>query len=458
MGKLTARERINALFDQGTFVEVGALVRQNTASVEQVLNASTEGVITGYGSVDGRLVFAYAQDSSVLNGAVTVMQAKKIVRIMELAKKAGAALISIIDCGGGYIEEGISLLEAYNDILTKSMEIKSSIPQITVVAGYCTGVSAMLAQISDVIIMAEKDAKMYLQAGQCFGVTDESFGNFKYAMENGIAHLSAPTDSDAIALAKDVLAFLPDNLLTEPFAEVCEDDLNRACVVSPDTDEIFAVVSDIADKGSLMELKKDYATECFTAFARMDGKVVGFVANNFKVNDGALTVASMNKMEEFVNLCDGLNIPVITLVNTAGYKFEVGESKQIMDSAVSLNAVYKSALVPKITILAGKAYGSAYLTMGSGTLSSDVAFALPTAEISVINPKGGADLLYADTIKNADDPFTGRKTAEEKFKEVYNNPYIAASKGLVDDVINPVDLRPILITTLDMLASKLDME
>ena len=190
----------------------------------------------------------------------------------------------------------------------------------------------------------------------------------------------------------------------------------------------------------------------------MDGKAVGFVANNPKENNGALTVKSMGKIEEFVNLCDGLNIPVITLVNTEGYDFKPCQAKAIMDGAVSLNAVYKSAEVPKITILAGKAYGSAYLTMGNGALSADIAFALPGAEISVINPKGGADIFFADTIKGAKDPYVGRQMAEEKFKAVYNNPYVAAAKGLVDDVIDPAELRPILATTLDMLASKMDME
>ncbi len=462
-GKMTARERIKMLFDEGTFVEVGALVRQKTQTMEEALQVSTEGVITGYGSVDGRLVFAYVQDACVLNGAVSVMHAKKIVRIMELAKKAGAALIGIVDCGGGLLEEGIELLEAYGDIMTKSMEIKSSVPQITVVAGYCTGVSAMIAQISDVVIMAEKGAKMYLQAGQCFGITSEEFGSAKAALADGTAHLIAATDKDAIALAKDVLAYLPDNLLTEPFAEICEDDLNRQCSVAAQMAEnsvydIKAVVADIADNGAVLELKSAYAPEAFTAFARMNGKAVGFIANNPQENQGALTVEAMGKMEEFISTCDGLNIPVVTLVNTSGYAFEPAQAKNVIDGAVSLNAVYKSTQVPKITILAGKAYGSAYLTMGSGALGSDVAFALPNAEISVINPAGGADIFFADAIQGAKDPYTGRAKAEEKFKQLYNNPYVAAAKGLVDDVINPAELRPILITTLDMLASKMDME
>lgn len=462
-GKMTARERIKVLFDEGTFVEVGALVRQKTQTVEEALQASTEGVITGYGSVDGRLVFAYVQDATVLNGAISVMQAKKIVRIMELAKKAGAALIGIADCGGGLLEEGIELLEAYGDIMTKAMEIKSSVPQITVVAGYCTGISAMIAQISDVVIMAEKGAKMYLQAGQCFGINDAEFGSAKAALADGTAHLIAETDKDAIAAAKDVLAYLPDNLLTEPFAEVCEDDLNRGCGVAAQMAEsaeydVKAVVADIADNGAVLELKSEFAKEAFTAFARIDGKAVGFAANNPMENGGALTVEAMGKIEEFVGMCDGLNIPVITLVNTTGYAFSPAQAKAVMDGAVSLNAVYKSAAVPKITVIAGKAYGSAYLTMGSGALGSDVAFALPNAEISVINPAGGADIFFADTIKGAKDPYTGRAKAEEKFKEVYNNPYVAAAKGLVDDVIDPAELRPILATTLDMLASKMDME
>lgn len=462
-GKLTARERIDVLFDEGTFVEVGALVRKAALTPEEVTTQSTEGVITGYGAVDGRLVFVYAQDATVLNGAMSVMQAKKIVRIMELAKKAGAVLIGIVDCGGGYLEEGIDLLTAYSEIMTKAMEIKSSVPQITVVAGYCTGISAMIAQISDVVVMADKGAKMYLQAGQCFGIVDEKFGDAASALENGTAHLIADTDEAAIEKAKEVLAFLPDNLLTEAFVEVCEDDVNRGCGVAAQISENIEydakdVVSDIADAGSVLELKSEHAKEAFTAFARMDGKAVGFVANNPKENGGALTVKAMSKIEEFVNLCDGLNIPVVTLVNTKGYDFKPCQAKAIMDCAVSLNAVYKSAEVPKITILAGKAYGSAYLTMGSGTLSSDVAFALPGAEISVISPEGGADIFFADTIKGAKDPFVGRKMAEEKFKDIYNNPYVAAAKGLVDDVIDPAELRPILATTLDMLASKMDME
>lgn len=462
-GKLTARQRIAELFDEGTFVEVGALVRAKTANIEDALDASTEGVITGYGSVDGRLVFAYAQDATVLNGAVSVMHAKKIVRIMEMAKKAGSVLIGIADCGGGLLEEGIDLLEAYGEIMTKAMEIRSSVPQITVVAGYCTGISAMIAQISDIVIMADKGAKMYLQAGQCFGINDEKFGNAESALKDGTAHLIADTDKDAIALAKDVLAFLPDNLLTEAFVEVNEDDVNRGCGVAAaiaenDVYDAKAVLADIADAGSFLELKSEYAKEAVIGFARMDGKAIGMIANNPEVNEGALTAESMAKMEEFVNTCDGLNIPVVTLVNTKGYDFKPENAKAVIDGAVSLNAVYKSAAVPKVTVIAGKAYGSAYLTMGSGALGSDVAFALPGAEISVINPAGGADIFFADTIKGAKDPYIGRQKAEEKFKEVYNNPYVAAAKGLVDDVIDPAELRPILATTLDMLASKMDME
>lgn len=462
-GKLSARERISTLFDEGTFVEVGALVRQKANSVEEATNMSTEGVITGYGSVDGRLVFAYVQDSSVLNGAMTVMQVKKILRIMDLSKKAGAVLIGMVDCGGGYLEEGIELLNAYSDLMTKAMEIKSSVPQISIVLGNCTGISAMITQISDIVIMAEKGAKMYLQAGQCFGIFDEKFGNAESALKDGTAHLSASDDEASIATAKDVLGYLPDNLLTESFAEVNTDDVNRACetaaaLTETENYDALAVISDIADLNSVYELKKEYAKEAVTAFARMDGKVVGFVANNPSVNEGALTISSMAKIEEFVNLCDSLNIPVVTIVNTPGYAFNVKYAKSIMDGAVSLNAVYKSAQVPKITVMAGKAYGSAYLTMGSGALSSDVAFALPTAEISVISPKGGADIFFADTIKGAKDPYIGRKMAEDKFKEVYNNPYLAAAKGLVDDVIDPAELRPILVTTLDMLSQKMDME
>lgn len=462
-GKLTARERIKVLFDEGTFVEVGALVRQKTQTMEDALKVSTEGVVTGYGSVDGRLVFAYVQDATVLNGAVSVMHAKKIVRIMELAKKAGAVLVGIVDCGGGVLEEGIDLLNAYGDIMTKAMEIKSSVPQITVVAGYCTGISAMIAQISDVVIMAEKGAKMYLQAGQCFGIVSDDFGSAKSALKDGTAHLIAETDKDAIEKAKDVLAFLPDNLLTEAFTEVCEDDVNRGCAVAASMAESFdydvkAVVSDIADAESVLEVKSEYAKEAFVAFARMDGKAVGFVANNPKENGGALTVDAMGKIEEFVNLCDGMNIPVVTLVNTCGYSFEPAQAKAVMDGAVSLNAVYKSAEVPKVTVIAGKAYGSAYLTMGNGVLGGDVVFALPNAEVSVINPAGGADIFFTDMISGAKDPVTGRKKAEEKFKEIYNNPYVAAAKGLVDDVIDPAELRPVLATTLDMLASKMDME
>ena len=462
-GKMSARERIGELFDEGSFIETGALMRKHTESVEEAAQASSEGVVTGYGTVNGRLTFVYAQDPAILNGAVSQMHAAKIIKVMELAAKAGAPLVGIVYCGGGLLEEGIGLLDSYGAILAKAMEIKNAVPHITLVAGYCPGISAIVSQISDFVVMSEKDGKLYMQAGQTFGIVSEEYGSAKQASSLGLADLTAPDDLQAIAQVKTLLDYLPDNVLSDPPETACDDDLNRTSekldqLLLEEVYDACEAVKEIGDNRTFLELKNGYAPGVVTGLIRINGRTVGVVASQPKENEGRLTVEALKKTADFVSLCDGLNIPVITLVNTPGYCFGPEDTKKIIDAAADCMAVYQNASVPKITVVAGKAYGSAYLVMGSSQLGADLTFALPGAEISVINPKGGADIFFASQIAGAKDPYTGRQKAEEKFKEVYSNPYVAAAKGMVDDVVEPNSLRPILASGLEMLYAKIEME
>ncbi len=452
---MSDNEKISLIFDEGTFIETGALTKRMTLDVKDAADASSEGVVTGYGAVNGRLVFVYSHNNS---SAVSVMSAKKIVKVMELAAKAGAPIVGIVDSCGAILEEGIDVLDSYADILSKAAEIKEIVPHLTVVDGYCAGLSAVIAQTSDIVIMTDK-ARMYMQAGQTLGITDDKFGNADYCLKNGTAHLSVSDLPDAVSTLKSVIDMLPDNTMSDAPEIECTDDLNRAdgslaSMISSGDYLASDVIKLIADNKTIYELKSGYADEMTCALARINGRTVGFIANNPKTDNGVVTVNALCKASEFIMLCSKCNIPLVTLVNSAGYDFEYTREKELMDGIINLINIYKNTSNAKVSVVAGKAYGSILHTMCSLKTGADVAFALPSAEISLINPAGGADIFFSSELSSADDPYKARKAAEDKFKNEYANPYAAAARGMIDDVIDASALRPVIASSLDMLFNK----
>ena len=446
-GKLLARERIALLLDPQSFVELDAL---NTKA----------GVVTGYGLVDGSPVYVFCQDLTVNGAAVGAAHARKIVKVMELAEKTGAPVIGIYDTAGASLEEGVDALNAYAMIAGRISALSGVVPQISLVLGQCGGVASSLAGMSDFVIMSDNgslfvNGPLVVSAVGGKNVDLNEIAGPAASMKSGMASLTAKTDSEAIAKARELVAMLPVNNLDEAIAP-CQDDLNRE---SPDLDHIEKLadardlIKRVADMNKYLELAEDFAPSMVTALAKIGGATVGFIANQNSKDEGRLTVYGCKKASRFINFCDCFSIPVVTVVDSMGMKINTAPQGELARAASQLMFAYAEASTARIALIAGNAVGMGYVSQASRA-ASDMVYAWPGAVISAVTPKIAAQLLYADEMKAADDPATKRAELEQRYCDDVADGIKAAQLGYVDDVIEPSATRAMLASALDMLSGK----
>lgn len=457
--KNSARERIKLLFDEGSFVEINAFVTGVDAA---------EGVVSGYGTVNDRLVYAYSQDYSSTGGALGGANAKKITYTLDMAAKMGAPVVSILDSKGAKIAEGIEALAAIGEIYAKNTELSGLVPQISVVLGDCAGGAVYTPSISDFVFMSEKNANMYINSPSVISgnsgeeCTADEVGSAKACSKNGSADFVCATEEECFANVKRLLDYLPSNNLEGTPVEIPTDDINRISEniinMIPENGEGFDIkniIKEVADNADLYEVSAEYAKSIVTGFVKLNGMTVGVVANNSENYNGDLCIKAAKKAAKFINFCDSFNIPVVTFVDCGGFvACKCQENNGLSDAAATLLATYASVTVPKVTVVVRKAYGSAYLAMGSKVCGADMVFAYPTAEISITSPEVAANIMYSEEIAASADPIACRTQKIDEYKNIVAAPYTAASKGYIDDVIEPDSTRPRLISALEMLSAK----
>lgn len=456
-----AMARINALVDENSFVEIGSMVTARATDFNmQSKDTPSDGVITGYGLIDGSLVYVYSQEASVLGGAIGEMHAKKISKVYEMAVKVGAPVIALVDCAGVRLQEAMDSLNAFGEIYMSQAKASGVIPQITAVFGTCGGGMGISAGMSDFTFVAN-DGRLFINAPNTLDGNNQSNNDTASAANMaklGVADFTG-SEAEVISGIRQLTV-----MLSSDWAD-CNDNLNRLCedIINCKEDTSIAV-SRIADNGILMEVKRDYAKEMVTAFVRLNGMTAGIIANRTKVYDdnmnlsdefdGTLTVAGMKKAAKFVNICDAFHIPVVTLTNAAGFKAAVKEEAELGLAASKLAYAFAGATVPKVNVIIGKAVGSAYNVMNSKALGADMVYAWPDAEIGVMDAENAVRIIYADEISKAEDKpsFIAEKRAE--YEELKTSTISAAKRGYVDSIIQPVDTRKYIIGALEMLFTK----
>lgn len=470
-GKLTARERLRLLFDENSLVEIDAFVESRGIDFDmQKKKIPGDGVVTGYGTINGRLVYASAQDFTVIGGSLGEMHAKKITKVMDMSLKMGAPFICMNDSGGARIQEGVDSLSGYGDIFYRNTLASGVIPQISVIMGPCAGGAVYSPAITDFIIMVEQTSYMCITGPDVIkavtgeDVTAETLGGADvHNSKSGVAHFKFSDEQECINGIKRLLSFLPDNNLSDAPVYAAGDDLNRLVaelnnIIPDDTNRPYdmkEVIEKIVDNGDFLEIQKGFAPNMLIGFGRMNGKTVGFVANQPKVMAGVLDVNSADKAARFVRFCDAFNIPIVSFTDTPGYLPGVGqEHNGVIRHGAKLLYAFSEATVPKINVITRKAIGGAYIAMNSKHLGADMVFAWPTAEIAVMGAEGAANIVFKKEITSASDPAEARKQKIEEYRDKFSNPYIAASRGYVDDVIEPATTRLRLLNSLEMLSSK----
>jgi acetyl-CoA carboxylase carboxyltransferase component len=470
-GKQTARERLEKLFDENSFVEVDAFVETRAIDFDmQKKKVPGDGVVTGYGTIDGRLVFVSSQDFTVIGGSLGEAHARKITKVMDMAMKVGAPFISINDSGGARIEEGIDALSGYGEIFFRNTLASGVIPQISVIMGPCAGGAVYSPAITDFVFMVDKTSYMFITGPQVIksvtgeDVTFETLGGSEVHNEkSGVAHFRSANEDECISEIRRLISFLPDNNLTDPEVCLSNDDLNRIdeglLELVPDTSnkpyDMKDIITRVLDNGDFMEVQKHFAKNIVVGFGRLNGKTVGIIANQPQVMAGVLDVNSADKGARFIRFCDAFNIPLVTFTDTAGYLPGTDqEYSGVIRHGAKLLFAFSEATVPKINVIVRKAYGGAYIAMNSKHLGADVVFAWPSAEIAVMGPDGAANIIFRKEIAAAEDAIAAREQKIEEYRSKFSNPYIAAARGYVDDVIDPATTRARIINALEMLAGK----
>jgi propionyl-CoA carboxylase beta chain len=464
-GKLTARERITLLFDPGSFQELDQLVlHRSTDFGMEKQRVPGDGVVTGYGTVSGRLVYAFAQDFTVFGGSLSETHAAKIVKIMDLAMKNGAPMVGLNDSGGARIQEGVVSLGGYADIFLRNTLASGVIPQISAIMGPCAGGAVYSPAITDFILMVKKTSYMFVTGPDVIKtvtheeVTKEKLGGADtHNQMSGVASFAAESDEDCLATIRELLSFLPSNNMEDPPRAVTKDDVNR---VDPQLDafipespnqpyEMRDLIKTIADEGHFLEVHQHYARNLVVGFVRLNGHPVGIVANQPAYLAGVLDINASRKGARFVRFCDAFNIPLLVLEDVPGFLPGIDqEYGGIIINGAKLLYALAEATVPKITVITRKAYGGAYCVMNSKHIRADMNYAYPTAEIAVMGAEGAVNILY----RGADD----RQAKVAEYKEKFANPYIAAERGYVDEIIEPRFTRRKLITAFAMLGNKRD--
>jgi propionyl-CoA carboxylase beta chain len=470
-GKLTARERIELLFDPGTFEEVDKLVTHRCRDFgmdRQIIPG--DGVVAGHGLIDNRQVFAFAQDFSVFGGSLSETNAAKIVKIMDLAMNLGAPVVGLNDSGGARIQEGVLSLGGYADIFLRNTLASGVIPQISAIMGPCAGGAVYSPAITDFTIMVRNTSYMFVTGPDVLktvtheDVTKEALGGaMTHNATSGVAHFAVDDDRDCIALLRELLSFLPSNNLDDaprgPMTDSPDredDSLDRAVPDSPNQPyDMLDVIRTVVDDGNFLEVHAHYARNIIVGFARLDGRPVGIVANQPAVLAGTLDIDASVKGARFVRFCDAFNIPLVTFEDVPGFlPGTVQEYGGIIKHGAKLLFAFAEATVPKVTVITRKAYGGAYCVMSSKHIRTDFNYAWPTAEIAVMGPEGAVNILYKRELDAAADPVAARAEKVQEFREKFANPYIAAGRGFVDEVIHPRETRRKLITALRNLDGK----
>jgi methylmalonyl-CoA decarboxylase alpha subunit len=470
-GKMFARERIEYLLDEGSFVEVGVFVshRCTNFGMEKV-EIPDEGVVTGYGTIDGRLVYVYAQDFTSTGGALGEMHAKKICDIMDLAVKTGAPVIGINDSGGARIQEGVDALAGYGGIFYRNTKASGVIPQISMIMGPCAGGAVYSPALTDFIFMVDNTSQMFITGPKVLktvtgeDVTVEELGGAgTHSTKSGVAHFEAADEKTSLDQVKKLLSYLPSNNMESAPEFQAEDDLNR---IIPELDSIIPdnpnkpydmkdIINRVVDENSFFEIQERYAQNIIIGFGRMNGKSIGIIANQPKVLAGCLDINASDKAARFIRTCDAFNIPILNIVDVPG--FLPGKNQEhdgIIRHGAKLLYAYSEATVPKVTMIVRKAYGGSYLAMCSKDLGADIVYAWPSAEIAVMGPDGAANIVFKKQIKAAADPEAERRARVQEYKDDFANPYMAAKRGYVDDIIVPSESRQRLAAAFEMLKEK----
>jgi len=471
-GKLTPWERLDLLLDPGTFNELEPFI---THQGDELGFASQrylgDGVVTGYGQIDGRTVYLYAQDFTIYGGTLSEMQSRKICRVMDLALRNGTPLIGLIDSGGARIQEGVKALGGYAEIFRRNAQYSGVIPQISIMLGPCAGGAAYSPALTDLIIMVERQSFMFLTGPEVIKavtgevIDPERLGGAEVHMSlSGTAHLAAATEMDALAVCRRVLGYMPSNNVENPPYFPPTDDplradleLNTIVPLDPATPYVMhEVIERVVDRGSFLELQPTFARNAVIGLARLGGHSVGIVAQEPSELAGVLDIDSADKITRFVRMCDCFNIPVVTFVDSPGFLPGVDqEHRGVIRHGAKVLYAYSEATVPKISVITRKAYGGAYVVMSSKYLGTDVNYAWPSAEIAVLGAEGAANILFKKQIEAAADPPAERKRLAEEYRQRFNNPYHAASTGYVDDIIEPAETRAKIIAALAALRDKI---
>lgn len=470
-GKMTARERIEKIFDPGSFVEVGKFVEHRATELGMdKKEAPADGVVTGYGTVNGKRVYAFSQDFTVIGGSLGEMHGKKICKIMDMAMDSGAPIIGINDSAGARIQEGIDALASYGEIFKRNTHASGLIPQISAVLGPSAGGACYSPAITDFIFMTKDTSKMFITGPRVVKeVTGEEIGSLElggtevHTQKSGVAQFATEDEEECIEKIKELLSYLPSNCNEAPPVVDTGDDPERTEESLVDIMpanyrkpyDVLDVIEKIVDNGNFLEVSANYAPNFVTAFARMDGHTVGILANQPNELAGTLNINASDKAARFIRFCDSFNIPLVTFVDVPGYM--PGKDQEhggIIRHGAKMLYAYSESTVPKITVILRKAYGGGYIGMSSSHLGADQVFAWPSSELAVMGPEGAAAIIYRKEIKEADDPESVKKEKVEEYREKFANPYNAASKGYVNAVIEPSETRPYIIKALDALRAE----
>ncbi len=472
-GKLTARERINLLLDPESFEEFDMFkTHRCTDFGMEKMKPIGDGVVTGYGTIEGRIVYVYAQDFTVIGGSLSKTHSEKICKVMDMAMKVGAPIIGLNDSGGARVQEGVDALAGYADIFLKNVMASGVIPQISAIMGPCAGGAVYSPAITDFIVMNKQTSYMFVTGPKVVKTvlneditTDNLGGAMVHGTKSGVAQFVTENEEETITLIRKLITYLPLNNMEEPPYVASTDTIDRRCDelngIIPENPnkpyDILDVIHSITDDNEFMEVARNYAANIVVGFARMNGQTVGFVANQPKVLAGVLDINASVKAARFVRFCDSFNIPLVVLEDVPG--FLPGSNQEhngIIRHGAKLLYAFAEATVPKITIILRKAYGGAYCVMNSRHMRADVVYAWPNAEIAVMGPKGAVEIVFRKDVKGADDPAKVIEQKEQEYKENFANPYRAAEKGYIDDVIEPSATRFRIIRSLEMLATKKD--
>jgi acetyl-CoA/propionyl-CoA carboxylase carboxyl transferase subunit len=470
-GKLTARERIDLLLDRDTFQETDPFAVHRTRDFGMDRNRPPgDGVVTGYGTIDGRRAFVASQDFTVFGGSLGEVHAQKICKVMDLAMSTGAPFIAINDSGGARIQEGAASLAGYGHVFERNVRVSGVIPQISVIMGPCAGGAVYSPAITDFTFMVRETSHMFITGPDVIkAVTGEEVtfeelgGAMTHASKSGVASFVSQDEAECLAMVRHLLSYLPPNNVEDPPSYAPIDDPERTddglTHLVPDSAkepyDMHEVIRRVVDDGDFFEVFPYWAMNIVTGFARLDGRSIGVVANQPKVLAGTLDIDSSEKASRFVRFCDAFNIPIVTFVDVPGFlPGTEQEFNGIIRHGAKLLYAFAEATVPRLTVITRKAYGGAYLVMNSKHLRADVSFAWPTAEIAVMGPEGAVNVVFRKQIEKAEDSAAARAELIQEYQHKFATPYIAAERGFIDDVIEPAETRPRLIRAMRMLATK----